>query len=98
MLRIQLLNEEAKEKRDLKRKEKKDGKLGKIHIKLWKYNYMVQKDTPKLKEELGLTPECTYEELFNAIEVDVDGDECDLEGYDQLKMADEWIEQGKNKT
>ena len=93
-----MLNEEAKEKRDLKRKAKKNGKLDKIHIKLWKYDYMVKKDQPKLKEALGLKPDCTYEELFNAIDVDLEGNECDLEGYEELKMTDEWVEQGKNKT
>ena len=45
-----------------------------------------------------IASDCTYEELFNAIDVDLEGNECDLEGYEELKMTDEWVEQGKNKT
>ena len=92
--KIDFLNAEAKKKRDLTRKEKANGDLEKIRLKLWKYQYMVKKDQPKLKESLGLDPKCTYEALFEHAEFDIDGEECDLEGYEELKQTDEWIEQG----
>jgi len=60
-----------------------------------KYEYMITKNQPKLKETLGLNPNCSYEELFGVADFDVNGDECDLEGYEELKMTDEWLEQGK---
>ena len=80
----------------MERKEKTNGKLAKVHVKLWKYEYMVKKDQPKLKQVLGLDQNCTYEDLFYALEFDERGEECDLEGYDILRMTDEWVEQGMN--
>ena len=90
------MNEEAKKTRDLTRKAKKNGKMDKIHLKLWTNRYMVSKDEPKLREVLGLKPDCSYEELFSKLKLDYYGNECDLEGYEDLKKTDEWIDLGKN--
>ena len=93
--KIEQMNEEAKKTRDLTRKAKKNGELDKVHLKLWTHSYMVKKDQPKLKQVLGLEADCSYEELFSKLKVDIDGDECDLEGYEELKRTDEWIDLGK---
>ena len=94
--KINKLNEEAKAKRDLSRKAKQDGRLDKVHLKLWAHSYMVKKDQQKLREVLGLRPDCSYEELFSKLKMDIDGDECDLEGYEELKKTDEWIDLGRS--
>ena len=93
--RIDQLNKEAKEKRDSAREAKKNGRLDKVHLKLWKYSYMVKKDQPKLKEVLGLEANCSYEELFSKMDVDEDGEECDMKEYEDLKKTDEWMDLGE---
>ena len=76
--RIEYLNEEAKKKRDQARIAKGKDETEKIRLKLWKYSYMIKKDQPKLREALGLSENCTYEDLFEAMEVDIEGKERDI--------------------
>ena len=69
--------------------------------KTWKYEYIRDKTAADLFECIGAENDKikeSYEELFMTLEFDELGTECKMDGIEDLKRTQEWIDQGTSNN
>ena len=72
-----------------------------INIQVWKYDYVYDKNKPNLTQLLGLEDdekEVTYEDIFDAINYDMEGTECKVDGIDEARKSIHWINLGHSNN
>ena len=68
---------------------------GKLEIQVWKHDYIYDRSKPNLMQLLGLEEDdkkITYEDIFDAINFDLEGKECKIDGIDDARKLPQWNE------
>ena len=68
---------------------------GKLEIQVWKHDYIYDRSKPNLMQLLGLEEDdkkITYEDIFDAINFDLEGKECKIDGIEDARKLPQWTE------